>query len=86
MISQIIFIFSSFFTSVLQSFNRFMVPALAPVMYNLGMIIFLLLFVKELGIYAPAYGMIFGVLLHMGIQIPMARSLGFRYFPNLDFS
>jgi len=85
MISQIIFIFSSFFTSVLQSFNRFIVPALAPVMYNLGMIIFLLLFVKELGIYAPAYGMIFGVLLHMGIQIPMARSLGFRYFPNLDF-
>lgn len=79
MVAQIVLIFSSFFTSILQSFNKFVVPALAPVTYNLGIIIFILLFIKPLGIYAPAYGMVFGAVLHMLTQIPLIRGSGYKY-------
>lgn len=79
MIAQIILIFSNFYTSILQSFNRFVVPALAPVTYNFGVILFILLFVDQWGVFAPAYGMIFGAVLHMAIQLPMVKNLGFIY-------
>lgn len=79
MVAQIILIFSSFFTSILQSFNKFVVPALAPVAYNVGIIIFILIFVKPLGIYAPAYGMVFGAFLHMFTQIPLIRATGYKF-------
>ncbi|MEI2420500.1 lipid II flippase MurJ, partial [Arthrospira platensis SPKY2] len=79
MVAQIILIFSNFYTSVLQSFNKFIIPAMAPVTYNLGIIIFIILFAGRYGIYAPAYGMVFGSILHMLIQLPMVRSLGFSY-------
>lgn len=78
-IAQVILIFSNFYTSILQSFNRFIIPALAPVTYNIGIILFIILFVGRFGIFAPAYGMIFGALLHMAIQIPMVKDLGFLY-------
>lgn len=79
MIAQIALIVSSIFTSILQSFNRFIVPALAPVVYNFGVIIFLILFYDKYGIYAPAYGMIFGSVLHLIIQIPLVVGVGYRY-------
>ena len=84
MFAQVIFILSNFFTSILQSFKRFVVPSLAPVMYNLGIIIFIVLFVGKYGIFAPAYGMIFGALLHMAIQLPLVKNLGFKYSRIVD--
>ncbi len=85
MIAQLCFIISSFYTSILQSFNHFIVPALAPVMLNVGVIIFLLLFYSSWGIYAPAWGTVFGAFLHMIIQMPMARNLGFKYKPTWNW-
>lgn len=85
MFAQILLIFSSFYTSILQSFNKFVVPALAPVTYNLGIITFILLFVKPLGIYAPAYGMVFGAVLHMLTHIPLIKGVGYNYKPFFNF-
>ncbi len=79
MLAQIGFIISSFYTSVLQSFNHFVIPALAPVMLNLGVIIFMIAFYEPLGIYAPAWGTVFGSLLHMLVQYPFIREKGFKY-------
>ena len=62
-----------------------MIPALAPVVYNIGIIIFILAFVRQLGIYAPAYGMIFGAFLHVCIQLPLVRGAGFKYKFLFDF-
>jgi len=64
---------------VLQSFKRFVVYSLAPVFYNLGIIVGALFFVPWLGIYGLAWGVVLGAFLHMAIQIPMVRQLGFRY-------
>jgi len=85
MLAQLVLIFSSFFTSILQSFKRFVVPAFAPVMYNVGIIIFLLLFAKPFGIYAPAWGMVFGSILHMLIQYIVVRKLGFIHKLKFEY-
>ena len=83
--SQLILVISSFFTSILQSFKRFLVPALAPVLYNFGIIVFLILFAERFGVVAPALGMVFGASLHLLIQFLFCRNLGFKYTRILKF-
>ncbi len=77
--AQIFFGFSSFLTGVIQSHKRFLVPALSPVLYNLGIIIGILVFGRSLGIYGAAVGVVVGALLHLLAQLPLAHKLGFRY-------
>jgi len=70
---------SSIFGGILQSFRRFFVYSLAPIMYNIGIIIGALFFVPIWGLSGLAYGVILGTVMHMCIQIPTAVSLGWRY-------
>ncbi len=70
---------SGIFGGVLQSFKRFMMYSLAPIFYNLGIIIGALYFVKLFGLYGLALGVVLGALLHMLIQLPTVYHLGFRY-------
>lgn len=83
--AQSFFVVSIFLTGILQSFQRFLVPAAASVFYNLGIIISIIFLVPVAGIYAPAVGMILGALLHLVIQLPLALSLGFKFRLSLDF-
>ncbi len=70
---------------VLQSFKRFFVYSLAPIMYNIGIIIGVLYFVPLWGIYGLAWGVVLGALLHMLIQLPTTVVLGFRHRLKIDF-
>jgi putative peptidoglycan lipid II flippase len=81
--AQGLFVVSYVITGVLESSRRFLVPALAPVFYNLGIIVGTILFTKELGIFAPALGVIIGAMGHLGIQLPVAYNLGFRFLPKI---
>src|SRR3989344_5520917 len=83
--AQMFFVISIFLTGILQSFQHFLVPALASVFYNIGIILSIIFLVPVFGIYAPAIGMIFGALLHLVIQVPLAFSLGFKFKLHLDF-
>lgn len=82
--AQLILILSNFITSTLQSFKRFLIPALAPIVYNLGVILSLVLLVGRFGILAPAFGMVLGAFLHLLIQIPLLKRIRFRYFLTFD--
>lgn len=84
--AQLFFVISIFLTGILQSFQRFLIPALASIFYNVGIILSIIFLVPAFGIYAPAFGMILGALLHLVIQLPLALSLGFKYKPKLDFA
>ncbi len=77
--SQGIFIVSYVLTSVLESLRRFLVPALAPLLYNLGLITGTFLLAPQFGIIAPAIGVVIGALIHLLIQLPLAYKLGFRF-------
>ena len=83
--SQMFFVISIFITGILQSFQRFLIPALASIVYNVGIIISIIFLVPVFGIYAAAIGMIFGALLHLVIQLPLAQSFGFKFRPNFNF-
>lgn len=76
---------SSVLGGILQSFKRFFVFSLAPILYNIGIIIGALVFVRFWGVYGLAWGVVLGALLHLLVQIPTAAYLGFRYQWVLDF-
>ena len=81
-IAQLFFTLSAFLTGVLQSRQRFLIPAIAPILYNLGTIIGIIVLGNRFGIYAAAAGVVFGSLLHFIVQLPTAKSLG--YTPGLN--
>ena len=78
LIAQAFFVLSYFLTSVLESLQRFLVPALAPLLYNLGIILGTIFFSSSLGLYAPVIGAVVGAFFHFLIQLPLAFFLGFR--------
>lgn len=82
-IAQLLFTFSAFVTGILQAQRRFLIPALAPLLYNFGTILGIFFLSSSLGIYAAAAGVVFGALLHFLVQLPLARHLG--YLPRFHF-
>ena len=85
-LSPILLGISSILSGVLQTFKRFFIFSLAPIMYNLGIIIGALFFVDIWGIYGLAWGVIFGAFLHMLIQLPQVFKLGFRFKPIIKIT
>ncbi len=84
--AQFILVLSSFLTSLFQSFKHFVLPALAPVMYNIGMILGIVLLTPKYGIYGPAYGVLIGAGLHLLVQLPLLKKVAFEYKLKLDLS
>lgn len=84
--AQIFFALSGFLTAIIQSHQRFLVPALAPIAYNLGIIAGIFFLSQPLGIFGPAVGVLLGAFLHFLIQLPLARKLGFSYSLNFDIN
>lgn len=74
----------NFFTGILQSHNLFTIPAIAPVVYNIGIIISIIVFSTSMGLWAPVIGVGIGAILFMCIQIPSLIQLGYRNRIALD--
>lgn len=83
--SQIFLVAGSLVTSVLQSFKYFLIPAFAPIIYNIGIILGTVLLSGRIGIYGPAVGVAFGALFHFLVQTPILKKTGFKFFLKLDF-
>jgi len=83
--AQVFFVFSNFLTGILQSNQRFLLPAFSAVLYNLGIILGIVILTPILGIYGPVIGVIFGAFLHGIVQFPLVKNLGFNYKLIFDF-
>jgi putative peptidoglycan lipid II flippase len=70
---------------VLQSFKNFFVYSLAPILYNIGIIVGALYFVPLWGVKGLAWGVVLGAAMHMIIQLPAVFNLGFRYQAFINF-
>jgi putative peptidoglycan lipid II flippase len=81
--AQGFFVISYVLTGVLESLRRFLIPALAPIFYNLGIIFGTVILTPYLGLTAPAVGVVVGAFAHFIIQYPLSRRLGFRFTLNL---
>lgn len=97
LIATLIFSISGLVMAALQANQHFLLPALAPIFYNLGQIFGALVLAPEkgvtlgpvtlpafgLGVHGLVYGVILGAALHLGIQIPGMVRYGFRWTPRI---
>jgi putative peptidoglycan lipid II flippase len=81
--STVIFGVSGLLMGILNANDHFLLPALAPSMYNLGIISGVALGARTWGIYAAAIGTVGGALFHLLVQLPALRRLDWAYSPIL---
>lgn len=79
LLTTIIFGVSGLLMGILNAHQHFLLPALAPTFYWLGMIVGLLLWVPQWGVFGLAWGAVLGAVLHLAVQLPGLRGLGARY-------
>ncbi|MCB0117826.1 MAG: murein biosynthesis integral membrane protein MurJ [Anaerolineales bacterium] len=84
LIGTIIFSISGLVMASLQANQHFVLPAIAPSLYNVGQILGAIFLVPRFGIYGLVYGVIIGAALHLLIQVPGLFMYGFRWTPALD--
>ncbi|HBM45585.1 MAG: Integral membrane protein MviN [Parcubacteria group bacterium GW2011_GWF2_38_76] len=75
---------SNLLGSVTQSFKKFLVYALSPIFYNLGIIFGILFLYPMFGLSGLAMGVVLGAFVHFAIQIPIVFKMGM--LPSLTFN
>ncbi len=83
LISTLIFGISGVLMAALNARQRFLAPALAASVYNLGIIAGTILWAPS--VLGLAYGVVIGSLGHLLIQLPVMRQVGGRYRLAVDF-
>lgn len=84
LLSSIIFGVSGVVMGVLNAHQHFLLPALAPSLYNLAIILGALLLGRRWGVMSLALGMTAGAALHLLVQVPGLVRYRARYFLLLD--
>ncbi len=84
LVAQLILVVGTFFYGIAATYQRFIIPALAPIFYNLGIIGGILFLTPVFGIPGLGMGVVIGALLHVLVQVPLIKSLGFQYKLSLD--
>jgi putative peptidoglycan lipid II flippase len=70
LLGTLIFSVSGLVMGILQSHNHFLLPALAPIMFDIGILFGVLFLLRPLGVQGIAIGAVLGAAMHLGIQIP----------------
>lgn len=70
--------------SMLQAHDAFTLPAIAPLLYNLGIIFGAVVLAPRMGVYGLAVGVIIGAAGHAGIQFIGLVRRGMRFVPTLS--
>ncbi len=84
LLSPIILGLQNLLGSVVQMHKKFFVYALAPVMYNLGIVFGVFVLYPIFGLHGLAYGVILGAVMHLGIQMPVVSQL--KFMPRFTFN
>lgn len=72
LITPLVFGVSGIVMGLLNAYQHFALPALAPVVYNAAIIAGALVLAPTLGVYGLVAGVVVGAVLHLAIQIPLA--------------
>lgn len=70
LLSTIIFAISGIFSGILNSHQHFLLPALAPIMFDVGILAGVLFLLPRFGVHGIALGAVLGSALHFSIQVP----------------
>jgi len=79
MLTPIFFSLSYTTSGILNSYHRFFAYSLAPLFYNLAIILGVIFLSDRFGIFGVAWAVVFGAMLHFLIQIPTLTKIGFRF-------
>ena len=71
LIQASLFAISTFFTAILQLKRKFLLYSILPILYNAGIIFGVIVLYPLFGAAGLAFGVLLGVLLNVGIQIPI---------------
>lgn len=84
MVSTILFAVSGLVMGALNAVQHFLLPAAAPVAYNLAIIGGALFLSPTMGVRGLAIGVLVGAAAHLLIQVPGLIQVGARYWPVID--
>lgn len=97
LVATMIFSISGFVIGGLHANQHFLLPALAPIMYNCGQIFGALVLAPEtfpflglriptfgLGVHGLVYGVMIGAAMHMGVQLPGLLRYKFRWTARIS--
>ncbi|AKM84286.1 TPA: murein biosynthesis integral membrane protein MurJ [Candidatus Campbellbacteria bacterium] len=76
LLSPILLGLSNLFASIIQLNRKFLIYAISPVLYNLGIIFGIYFLYPSFGLNGLGAGVVLGAFLHLIIQIPVASSVG----------
>jgi putative peptidoglycan lipid II flippase len=100
LVATLLFSLSGLVMAGLQANQHFLLPAMAPVLYNLGQIFGAVVLAPEhsyqlgsftlpalgFGVHGLVYGVILGAALHLAIQVPGLVRYRFRWTPRIQLS
>ncbi len=86
LITPIVFGVSGIVMGILNSHQHFVLPALAPVLYNAAIIAGAIVFAPTMGVYGLVAGVVGGAFLHLLVQLPWLIRARMRYAPMLGFA
>ncbi|RME88211.1 MAG: murein biosynthesis integral membrane protein MurJ [Anaerolineae bacterium] len=98
LVATLIFSLSGLVMAALHANQHFLLPAMAPVLYNVGQIVGALVFSPKqpytlgpislpafgMGVHGLVYGVILGAVLHLVVQVPAMVRYRFRWTPSLN--
>jgi putative peptidoglycan lipid II flippase len=79
LVSVVIFALGGLVMGILNAHQVFLIPALTPAMYQIGLIFGVLVLAPKMGIYGLAYGVIIGSTLYLLLQVPTLIKHSARY-------
>lgn len=72
-------IVGNFLTGISQARKMFVLPAIAPIIYNLAIIVSTAMLASKWGLLAPVIGVVFGSVIFFIIQLPIISKSDFHY-------
>jgi len=84
LLSPIFLSLSNLAGNILQIFGHFLSYSIAPIMYNIGIILGIIFLTKYFGIYGLGIGVVLGAIMHFIVQIIPATKSGFQFKLNLN--
>ena len=83
LVSAVLFGLGGLIVGILNAHQVFLIPALTPSMYQLGMIFGVLVLAPSMGIYGLAWGVVIGAVFYLLLQIPSLLKQKGTYSPTL---
>ncbi len=85
LISTVVFSISGIVMSTLQANQHFFLTALAPIMYNVGILGGVIFLGPTIGVWGPTIGVVVGALLHLLVQVPGLIKYKAKWSPRLGW-